>query len=162
MDTKIDSLLINADNIINDMVHIEQTLINTSITHSDMHNLTFNLKRKILTFNIKIQEIKLNTNVTSNNKYKLLSKKQDFINNNLTLILNLNNLISEKNRTRSIDRLSLINTIGIPLGIIVGYYGMNFKSMNRIFGAQYGQLHVLMLFIISIIIIYILFNKNII
>ena len=56
---------------------------------------------------------------------------------------------------KKLNFMTLLNLIFLPLGIIVGYFGMNFKSMNHsngIFSVKYGNTFVILLFIIFIII----------
>lgn len=58
----------------------------------------------------------------------------------------------------SINLIATINMIFLPLAVIVGWFGMNFKSMgapslnNGIFTVKYGQTFVFVLFIVFIII----------
>ena len=65
------------------------------------------------------------------------------------------NTIQQK---RKIDLLTLINFIFLPLGLIVGYYGMNFGGMGGItkktgiFTIKYPHRFIFMLFVVSTIV----------
>ena len=51
----------------------------------------------------------------------------------------------KENKKKAIDTLTIVNTIFLPLALITGYFGMNFKSMGApsnktgIFTLKYGQ-----------------------
>lgn len=50
--------------------------------------------------------------------------------------------------------LTLVATIFLPLSFIVGFFGMNFKSMtNSIFKIRYGELFVLMISLLVTILV---------
>lgn len=53
------------------------------------------------------------------------------------------------NSFRNISLLTIINLVVLPIGIIVGYFGMNFKKMNNILSINNPQLFVLLLCILS-------------
>jgi len=67
---------------------------------------------------------------------------------------------------KSLDILTLISLIFLPIGAIVGYFGMNFGSMGNptgsgsgILNIKYGQLFVYSLFFISILITLIIIHR---
>ena len=83
-----------------------------------------------------------------------IEKHLKIIGNSLNLIDNYFRNMTNKISERTIKRLTLINTIFLPLGVIVGYFGMNFTSMGLInlkkgiYTIKHGQLFVLLLCII--------------
>jgi len=67
---------------------------------------------------------------------------------------------------KNLSLLTIINLIALPIGIIVGYFGMNFRNMgaptqgkNNILNIKYPHLLVLSCCIISSIIFVYLFNR---
>ena len=99
---------------------------------------------------------------------KDLKNKLKFIDDNIELIDNYNTQLTSKDQQDSIDKLTLLNTIFLPLTLITGYYGMNFRSMGSpslskgIFAIKNSNTFVLLLFVISIIltIIFYRFQRN--
>ena len=78
--------------------------------------------------------------------YTILNTKLRNYENNIFQIL-------QRNKKKAIDTLTIVNTIFLPLALITGYFGMNFKSMGApsnktgIFTLKYGQGFVLSLFV---------------
>lgn len=85
-----------------------------------------------------------------------LDKKFDILDNDMKNIdtYERNNIL--KNQQKSLDIISWISIILLPLTVITGYYGMNFASMGSPsnnkgpFSFKYGQLWVFFLFTISL------------
>ena len=66
---------------------------------------------------------------------------------------------------KQLNLLTIINLIAAIIGIIVGYYGMNFKYMSKpgnIFSIKYPHVFVILLsiFASTSIILYYIYNKN--
>jgi len=59
-------------------------------------------------------------NINNNSEYKILSHIQEYLEYKLN-----------KKNHQNISLLSFVNTLFLPLGIIVGYFGMNFNSMGN-------------------------------
>ncbi len=59
-------------------------------------------------------------NINNNSEYKLLSHIQEYLEYKLN-----------KKNHQNISLLSFVNTLFLPFGIIVGYFGMNFKSLGN-------------------------------
>ena len=64
------------------------------------------------------------------------------------------------NSFRNISLLTIINLVVLPISIIVGYFGMNFKKMDKIFSINNPNLFVLGISIILGGIIIFLYNKD--
>ena len=94
-------------------------------------------------------------NIDNNKEYTELSHIQEYLNHKI----NIKNQIN-------INLLSFMNILFLPLGIIVGYFGMNFNSMgnvtlNRgILKEINGTQLVIGLTIISFIISYYVYNYH--
>jgi len=109
------------------------------------------------------------------NKYHLLKKKlieYEMINNNNINVKKLKNkskLIEDylDNKTaldtnNKLDFLTILNTIFLPLGLIVGIFGMNFYVMGNqttgkgIYSSKHGYSIIIKTFLISIILVILL------
>lgn len=85
-----------------------------------------------------------------------LDKKFDILNSDMKNIdtYERNNIL--KNQQKSLDIISWISVILLPLTVITGYYGMNFASMGSPstnkgpFSFRYGQIWVFFLFAVSL------------
>jgi Mg2+ and Co2+ transporter CorA len=83
--------------------------------------------------------------------FKILTKNMDMINS-----YEQQNILSKQQK--SVDMISTLGVIFLPLALITGYYGMNFGSMGSPVGKtgpfswKYGQSWVLFLFVVSTII----------
>ena len=66
------------------------------------------------------------------------------------------NMTADYHSSKSLDKLTILNTIFLPLGLICSYFGMNFASMGcptkkgGIFNIKNSNLFVFILFLISI------------
>lgn len=122
---------------------IRQKVLNNNLTTTEINNY---LERVIL---LKFE------NIDDDKKYKKLSHIQEY----------LEYKINNKNQI-NINLLSYINILFLPLGIIVGYFGMNFNSMGNptlkkgIFKESNGLKLVIVLTIVSCIISYLVYNYH--
>lgn len=125
-------------------------------------NMITNMDNDILQFEKKILNINLNQNDIEKLINELYKLKKKYINDirNTKLLDNIHNYLKYKlNKIESRKRhiLTLTNLIFLPLGIIVGYFGMNFKSMgnkgikNGILSIKYANIFTIVLFLISIV-----------
>ena len=105
---------------------------------NNYYNYSISTRHKILQ--------KLNKNSDSNDKK--LDKLNEMHRNDL-----------HYNSFQIISLLTIINIVVLPLGIIVGYFGMNFTKMNNIFSINNPHLFVLLLSILSSIILLVGYNK---
>ena len=107
------------------------------------------IKEKIFKLNINIYRLDLLKTNWSEKEINELNKKFNFIQENYKILNKYNKKILDEKNHRAIKLLSIITTIGIPLSVITGYFGMNFESMQKsIFTIKYGQLLVFGLFIL--------------
>ena len=102
----------------------------------------------------EIMELKFK-NIDNNKEYKQLSHIQEY----------LNQKINSKNQI-NINLLSFINILFLPLGIIVGFFGMNLYSMGNptlnkgILKEMNGTQVIIILTIISFIASYYVYNYH--
>lgn len=136
--------------------------------HEMITEWLFYLKKQKIFLGINLYKLK-NRGVNENNRrLDNLIKKLDNIKKNIDYIDDFNSQLSDKKRSSSLDTLTRVNTIFLPLTLIVGYFGMNFQSMGApsnktgIFTLKYGQGFVFFLMLISIVFIFILIKIDII
>tara|TARA_Y100000389_G_C17456630_1_gene518588 strand:- start:1352 stop:1888 length:537 start_codon:yes stop_codon:yes gene_type:complete len=151
---KIDDFMISTKKVNN---HILQGELSNKELDKEIKDLT----TKHLYLSLEINNDKL-SNPTKDSSH--LNRKVDILNNNIKTLQNYEENYLLKTQKRSIDLLSSINLIFLPLTFIVGYYGMNFISMGSInnktgpFNFKYGQLWVM--FLISIVFITFYFIRD--
>ena len=118
------------------------------LVHINLSKILFNSNKDLL----MLHEILYNEN--DNKTKQFLSKKVFLIEKELKNIEIFNSMIVNLKKKKKMETLTLINTIFLPLGLIVGYFGMNFKSMgvpsdiNGILTVKHGQQLVLIIFLI--------------
>ena len=79
----------------------------------------------------------------------------------IDLLIDEKNVKEQEKQGKSLHILTIVETIFLPLGVITGYFGMNFQSMGNdlgnkpsgIYSIKYGQLFVFFLFFLSILFI---------
>lgn len=106
--------------------------------NNNYHNYSIATRHKILQ----------NLNKNSEGNDKQLDKLNEMHRNDL-----------HYNSFRNISLLTIINLVVLPIGIIVGYFGMNFKKMNNILSINKPQLFMLLLCILSSIILLVFYYK---
>lgn len=123
----------------------------------DLKHIVYVYSKKLLF--IKIKLLKLGDNVDYKTKYKDLDIYLKNIYNMEQVNNDLYNYIYKLNHRDFIkDYSSIIQIIFLPLCVLVGYYGMNFKSMgspalkNGVFNMPDGQLFVTGIVLVLVII----------
>lgn len=140
-------------------IQVELLKIDTLINKKNDINLNTindfnNLNKKFLLLKISIDGYKLDNNL----KDIELQKQVQYISHNMKVLTQYINMSSDFKSRKSLDKLTILNTIFLPLGLICSYFGMNFKSMGSpttktgIFTINNSNKFVLFLFIISIIV----------
>ena len=163
---EIESLNKEIKNIINLLEETDDEILHDKIKDNKvLTEKLFNLHKKIFILNLKIHQLELK--YPRDEKVKILIKKMDFILENFNLLNDFNKEILQQNKKRAIDTLTIVNTIFLPLALITGFYGMNFKSMGvpslkkGVFTIKHAQRYIFFLFLFFIIIILIIFYFNI-
>lgn len=131
----------------------------------NLNNIFFNYLEKVnvedvhdrhliqKTFDLEKEIIKLKINLYLHNKEQQYAKDLKILEDKMSVLKDYNLNILHLSKVNKLNLITLINLIFLPLGIIVGYFGMNFKSMNDgIFSINNGNFFVILLFIIFIII----------
>lgn len=124
------------------------------------------VKKRYLELYLRIESLLTQKKILKEKKIDVtpLSKSQEKL-AEFKVIIDL--LVEEKNskeqekQGQSLHILTIVETIFLPLGVITGYFGMNFQSMGNdlgdkpfgIYSIKYGQLFVFFLFFLSILFI---------
>lgn len=167
-ETDLDSINNEAENIIQLLINIDERVLHSDLIDNDkLTKLLFNIRKRIFNLNFKIHELELISS-DRDKKFNHLKQKIKFIIENFKLINDFNKQVLQKNKKKAIDTLTVVNTIFLPLSLITGYFGMNFKSMGApsnksgIFTLTYGQGFVISLFISLTFFVIFMFYHNII
>ena len=134
--------------------------------HGMITDWLFYLKKLKIFLGINLYKLKNNKNYKNNKRLDNLIEKLNYIKKNIDLIGDFNSQLSDKKRSSSLDTLTRVNTIFLPLTLIVGYFGMNFQSMGvpsnktGVFTLKYGQGFVFFLMLLSVVLIFILIKTN--
>ena len=162
----IDSLDKDIDSIIATLLDIDdKILFKKNINDKKLESMMHDLRKKIFQVNFYLHKLEL-TDSNNNALIKQLKKKHEFMLQNYELINDYSKQILEKDKKKSMDTLTMVNTIFLPLGLITGYFGMNFKSMGShthskgILSFPHGQTLVITLFVTIALFILYLFHNN--
>ena len=134
--------------------------------HEYIANARFAINKLKLFLELKILGLELHQE-EHKNKLENIMKRLHIVDKNLEIIKDYNTSLHNKRQTKAIDSLTIVNTIFLPLTLIVGYFGMNFKSMGcptvktGILTMEYGQIFVIGLLVSITIIVYLLFKYEI-
>ena len=134
-------------------------LNNEKYDHNVINDKLFKFRKILMKTNLMLNnlQIKYKDNDEMEKKINFYKTRTNFFNKSLNIIDKYNNALDIKGQSKSLKLLTTINMIALPLAIITGYFGMNFKSMGNptrnkgILSHKHGQKIVLGLFIISII-----------
>lgn len=103
---------------------------------------------------------------SENNQTDVTRSKLSDMRESMKLISRYNTDIVVQNQKKSIDVLTIISIIILPMTLITSYFGMNFVRMGTsnttyggIFSFEYPQIFVIILSIVSIIIIILVIKK---
>ena len=135
--------------------------------HEYISNARFAINKLKLFLELKILGLELHQE-EHKKRLENIMKRLHVVDKNLEIIKDFNTALHNKRQTKAIDSLTIVNTIFLPLTLIVGYFGMNFKSMGcptiktGILTMEYGQIFVIGLLVSITIIIYLLFKFEII
>lgn len=149
--TKLTSYLINKDNFNHDKINGDSY---------EISKILLKLKLRLELLQIKYQD---NNEIQEKiNNYQTRTK---FFTDTIKDINNFNNIKDLRAQGRSLKLLTTINMVALPLAVITGYFGMNFKSMGNpthskgILSSLHGQKIVFILFVISTIVMIIVANN---
>ena len=150
------------------MDYIERRVVEKDIhDDSEFHHELFNVRKLYLETEIYLNKALLSGRINKSDIEKE-TNQLDIYNKNLTYIDQYYNNILKNKQKQSVDSLTLITLIFLPLTLITGYFGMNFKSMGSpsarvgIFAKAKAHSFVFSLFVVSVIIILILVKTGVI
>ena len=107
------------------LIVIDKQIINE--TYDTLNNVKFyNIKKDFLSIKTNL----LTYDINNNHIPQELHNKIESISNNIKLIEDYINLDNSEKINKSINYLTLINTILFPVSIITGYFGMNFENFG--------------------------------
>ena len=135
-----------------------------NLNHEKIISRLFLIRKKLLELEINLNEMELSN--TNNHIVNKLKKKINNAQNNINIIDNYNTKILQAKQKKTIDTLTLINTIFLPLSLITGFFGMNFKSMGvpslktGIYTTKNSSFIILILFLLISLITTLLFKYN--
>jgi len=150
----------NISQIIKEISEMENSLskldnlINTKnqITKNNI-DLINNLNKKLLLIKINLDKSKLHN---QSKDIKDIEIRIKFIDHNMRLLNQYINMTADYHSSKSLDKLTILNTIFLPLGLICSYFGMNFASMGcptkkgGILNIKNSNFFIFILFLISI------------
>ena len=135
--------------------------------HDKINEESYKINKSILKLRIRIESLQ----IKHANDSKILKKinnyndRTTFFMNTIKNIDDFNNIKDLRAQARSIRILTIINMVALPLAVITGYFGMNFRSMGNpthtkgILSHLHGQKLVFILFFVSIIVMIIIANN---
>lgn len=149
------------------MIEIEQSIIEGKADYKLIHHNIYQMRKIYLRTEMAINKKILSGQVQKSDVREILQKLR-LIGINLKFLDKYYNNVLQVKQKQSLDSLTLVTLIFLPLTLITGYFGMNFKDMGSpsigqgVFTWKKGQHFVFSLFIISIVIILILVRIGII
>lgn len=148
----VDSLI---SSLQTEVENLNKTILNNTTGDKEVTDTFNDARKKLLYTQLVFNNQKL---INPDKDYSSEEKKLEIIKENIKVIESYeqNNILSRQRK--SIDTITWITIIFIPLTLITGYYGMNFGSMGAPatskvdgpFNFKHGQLWVFFLFAISI------------
>lgn len=160
----------NVNNISDELVKLEKLIVSGQVNDGDIHKQLYNLRKKYLRTEIEINRLVLSDNGIGDEEknVKDIRRRLKVIDRNLKFLDKYYNNVMQVKQKQSIDSLTLITLIFLPLSFITGYFGMNFKAMGSpamksgIFSWKKGEHFVFALFLFSIITILVLVKLGVI
>ena len=131
--------------------------------HEYISNARFAINKLKLFLELKILGLEFHQE-EHKKRLENIMKRLHIVDKNLEIIKDFNTALHNKRQTKALDTLTIVNTIFLPLTLIVGYFGMNFKSMGcptiktGILTMEYGQIFVIGLCISITLLIYLYLN----
>jgi len=163
----LDDLELRLDGLNNDFLSQDKSLMeNTERFRS--------INKEYLELRLRLNHIMHELEKDENNKYntdnvELYNNKMERMKGSLDLLNEELQRETNENQSYTLNMLTLIETIFLPLGVLTGYFGMNFSSMGGhvgvghkaapgILGVRYGQGFVWGIMLLCTIIIFYSFD----
>lgn len=115
--SKLDTYIINREEY--DHKHIQREL--------------FRINKLLLVVKLTLSQLKIRYENNDNVQRKInhFESRTKFFTENAETIKTFTNARNVRKQEKNIDLLTIINMIFLPLGVITGYFGMNFASMGN-------------------------------
>lgn len=155
------------DDISEKMIDIEKSIIKGDTDNKDVHAKIYATRKLYLRAQLTLNQQLLSGKLQQDDIGSTLRRLR-LINKNLNFLDRYYNNIMQVKQKQSIDSLTLVTLVFLPLTLITGYFGMNFKAMGSpsmgrgIFTWRRGEHLVFFLFIISIVVILALVKMDVI
>ena len=163
----VNELDTDIDKLSKEMSEVEEEIVSGKADHKTVHKDIYEIRKKYLELEILINEHILSGEVRERD-IKSTLRKLDVLKLNVGFLDDYTDKIMQSKQKQSLDSLTLTTLIFLPLSLITGYFGMNFKAMGSpsdprgIFSWKHGQNFVMFMFMISIIGIILLVRAGII
>jgi hypothetical protein len=163
----VDDLSLRLDSLNNDFLTHDKSLMENSERFRDINKVYLELRLRL---NHIIHELELKVNeIYRTKKIDLYNDKMDKMKESLDLLNEELQRETDENQSYTLNMLTLVETIFLPLGVMTGYFGMNFSSMGGhvgkghvpapgLLGIKYGQGFVWGIMLICILMILYSFN----
>ena len=140
---------------------------NDDYDHDKIKDDSYDINKTILKLKLRLEllQIKYRDNNEIQQKINHYNTRAKFFADTIKNIDDFNNIKDIRAQAKSMRILTTINMVALPLAVITGYFGMNFKSMGNpthnkgILAHFHGQKIVFALFIISTIVMIIVANN---
>ena len=144
----IDNLSMRLDGLNNDFLTHNKSLMENTERFRDINKVYLELRLRL---NHIIHELELDENeIYRTDKIDVYNDKLEKMKDSLDLLNEELQRETEENQAYTLNMLTLVETIFLPLGVLTGYFGMNFSSMGGhvgmghdpapgILGLRYGQ-----------------------
>ena len=167
LDSDLDDLELRLDGLNNDFLSQDKSLMeNTERFRS--------INKDYLELRLRLNHIMHELEKKENNKYNtdkvsVYNTKMEKMKGSLDLLSEELQRETDENQAYTLNMLTLVETIFLPLGVLTGYFGMNFSSMGGhvghdhkpapgILGIRYGQGFVWGIMLICCIVIFYSFD----
>lgn len=141
------------DKLVPELEELNSNILNGKLSNTEIKSAINEARNKLLYGKL----IYTNTQLKNPDKdWSELNKRFDILSNGIENITTYekNNILKENKK--SLDIISWLTVIILPLTLITSYYGMNFASMGspstniNPYGFRYGQLWIFFLFTVSL------------
>lgn len=136
---RLDKKMLAGKNIVPDILHTQKIFI----------------KVELLFDQLKLEQ--------NNEKVDNIQKRINDVRESIKHLKEYKKMVDSDNSNKMINLLTFINIVFLPLGVITGYFGMNFKSFDKnVFSIKRGHSFIWGLFIVVAIAVYLLIRMHVI
>ena len=174
---KVEDIDKDLDALLKRIKDLDKYLIDIGAPHKDINIDVYDIKRKAIRLEFEIDYFDFSSDLkpgsSGKSGFPIQRRKLNKIKNYINLITDYNDLILQHKQKKSLDVIALLSLIFVPLGLITGYFGMNFegfggpavsnKIKKGILTIKYPHIFAFSTFIISaliMILLYFHFNND--